>query len=407
MRILYNISIWLLCAVMWLARPFVLKARQRAAVKPAKIDTFGKKVILVHCASLGEFEQGRPLIEALRAQFPDKYIVLTFFSPSGYEQRKNFAGVDAVRYLPLDTPRAARRFANELKPEMAFFVKYEYWYNILRALYCCGTKIYLVSAIFRPDANFFYPVWRGGNFFRSILGFYHRIFVQMQSSADLLAGIGVTQSVIVAGDTRFDRVASLANTAKELPIIEKFAAEKFTVVCGSTWGPDEDILLDLMAAHPDWNFVVAPHEIVRNRIDKFVAASGRQAIIYTENGAADNANLLVIDCIGILSSAYRYGNIAYVGGGFGAGIHNTLEAGAWGVPVVFGPKYQKFAEACALIDAGAGFSVNSSEELLSVFDKLALTYKDCGAVAGNFVKQSIGATEHIISFVVNVNNASK
>lgn len=383
---------------MWLARGFVVKARLRGRWRWAPKERNGKAVILVHCASLGEFEQGRPLIEALRAKYPQKWMVLSFFSPSGYELRKNFTDVDEVIYLPLDTPAAARKFARKLMPEMAFFIKYEYWYNILHNLHKVGTKIYLVSAILRSDASFFKPAIGGGNFFRSILGFYETIFVQQHSSADLLASIGVVSNVVVAGDTRFDRVSRLISCAKVLPIVENFVSNKLTVICGSTWPPDEDILCALMAAHSDWNFIVAPHEISKNRIDRFIAQSGRKAILYTDNSTiAPHATLLVIDCIGVLSSAYRYGNIAYIGGGFGVGIHNTLEAATWGVPVVFGPKYQKFAEARELIACGGAFSVDGAEQLLEIFDNLASNYKQYGDIAAQYVKSNIGATDIVMS----------
>lgn len=403
MRYIYNISIYLFGAAMWLSQPFVRKARLRVqgiscVSKSCPAPRYGVK-ILVHCASLGEFEQGRPLIEALRTKYPDAWLVLTFFSPSGYEPRKEYKGVDEVRYLPLDTPRAARRFAEELKPDMAYFVKYEYWANILCALHGVGCKTYLVSAIFRSQMSFFRSAWRGGNFFRGILRYYEQIFVQDDRSKELLLSIGMSKNVTVAGDTRFDRVATLVEAAPGLPLIEKFVADgAFTVICGSTWPADEQMLLSLMATHLDWRFVVAPHEISRSRIDRFVEASGRRTIIYTEQTVDDKASLLMIDCIGVLSAAYQYGQVAYIGGGFGAGIHNTLEAATWGMPVVFGPRYAKFAEARELIALGGAFSVGSKAELLDVFDRLSTTYKQCGTIAKDYVQRSIGATNIIMNF---------
>lgn len=408
MRYIYNISIYLFGAAMWLSQPFVRKARlrlqgTRCTSKSCPAPRCGVK-ILVHCASLGEFEQGRPLIEALRVKYPDAWLVLTFFSPSGYEPRKEYNGVNEVRYLPLDTPSAARRFAEELKPDMAYFVKYEYWANILRELHGVGCRIYLVSAIFRSQMSFFRSAWRGGNFFRGILRYYEQIFVQDDRSKELLSTIGISENVTVAGDTRFDRVAALVESAPRLPLIEKFVAGggggagALTVVCGSTWPADEQLLLSLMAAHPEWRFVVAPHEISRSRIDRFVEASGRSAIIYTEGTVDDRASLLMIDCIGVLSAAYQYGQISYIGGGFGAGIHNTLEAATWGMPIVFGPRYAKFAEARELIALGGAFSVGSEAELLDVFDRLNATYKQCGEIAKDYVHRSIGATNIIMNF---------
>lgn len=354
---------------------------------------------MVHCASLGEFEQGRPLVEALRAQYPEARLVVTFFSPSGYEIRKNYAGADAVYYLPLDTPRAARRFVAQLQPDRVFFVKYEFWRNILRALHRSGARVYLVSGIFRKDMTFFRSAWAGGNFFRSILGSFDHFFVQDEASASLLASIGLGDRVTVAGDTRFDRVAGLAQSAPRNEAVERFVGDSFTVVAGSTWPEDEALLIELMAARPDWKFVVAPHEISSERIDRFMADSGRKAIRYSNISAAQgDETLLMIDSIGLLSSLYRYGQLAYIGGGFGAGIHNTLEAAAWGRAVVFGPRYTKFREAVGLVECGAAISVTTADELKDAMATLSSSWRTVGDLAAAYVQSHIGATSIIMGY---------
>lgn len=395
MRLLYDITIGLYAVALRLAYPFVSKAR--LMVRGRKVEQItptpdGQPCLVVHCASLGEFEQGRPLIEALRAQYPAARLVVTFFSPSGYEIRKNYAGADAVYYLPLDRPRAMRTFVATLRPTAIFLVKYEYWYHFLAAAKAFGAQLYVVSAIFRPSMPFFRPGWRGGGFFRRMLRWFDGIFVQDEASAGLLDTIGVDS--IVAGDTRFDRVAALATgQGKELPEVARFVGQDFTVVCGSTWPADEELILAWIAARPEWDFIVAPHELDSARIDKFIAASGRKAVRYTNiTQATGDETLLVVDCIGILSSVYRYGQLGYIGGGFGAGIHNTLEAAAWGIPVVFGPKYEKFREAVDLIACGGGCSITDSQTLIEAGDQMV----GRGPAAGGYVGRKIGATQRII-----------
>lgn len=386
---------------MWLVQPFVTKARKM--IKGRKAQRFTpslpqQQTICVHCASLGEFEQGRPLIEELRRKYPKARLVLTFFSSSGYDIRCNYSGVDDVYYLPFDTPRAVRKMLDALQPEKFIIIKYEYWYNLLRALNLRGVQLYLVSAIFGENSSFFYPTWKGGRFFRSMLAFFTHIFVQDEVSAERLRAIGFGDRVTVAGDTRFDRVANVTKTAREIDIVRDFVSDgKLTVVCGSTWGPDEELLIGAMEQRPDWRFIVVPHEISSARIDKLIDQSGRRAIRYSEGKSDDQATLLVIDTIGLLSSAYRYGQIAYIGGGFGVGIHNTLEAATWGIPVVFGPKYQKFKEAVELVGIGAARSIDSGEQLLAVLDCYATTHEQCGAEARNYVERNLGATQTIIN----------
>lgn len=362
-------------------------------------------VVWIHCASLGEFEQGRPLIEAIKESHPDRRIILTFFSPSGYEIRKDYPLADAVFYLPLDTPRNARRFVRTVRPEIAVFVKYEFWLNYLRALGRSGCRTFVVSAIFRPDSVFFR--WYGGAF-RRILPLFERMFVQNQESKQLLSALGI-EAVTVSGDTRFDRVARIAENAKRLPVIERFAEGSKTVVAGSTWPHDEDLILQAIAAFPQLKFIVAPHEIDQERIGKFIAASPRKAVRYTggDAGTADagagtpdaDAEVLVIDTIGILSAVYRYGWVGYIGGGFGAGIHNTLEAAAFGLPLAFGPNYAKFREARDLIEIKAARSVSTFPELQEALRVLLddpELHRKAGAKAAEYVETHRGATAIIM-----------
>ncbi|WP_298062212.1 glycosyltransferase N-terminal domain-containing protein [uncultured Rikenella sp.] len=384
--------------------------------KEEKMADAGRGTIWVHCASLGEFEQGRPLIEELRRRHPvgtPRYrrIVLTFFSPSGYEIRKNYPQADAVYYLPADTPENARRFVAAVRPQTAIFVKYEYWYNYLSALRRFGAKSYVVSAIFRPDTVFFKRS-AVGRFMRRTLGLLDHFFVQNETSKELLATIGFgAERVTVSGDTRFDRVATLAGNAPELPAVADFVrnASAPVMVCGSTWPPDEEILLELMRVRPEMKFIVAPHELDSARIDNLIAGSGRKGVRYTHLADTScpeaewrDATLLVIDTIGILSGVYRYGQIAYIGGGFGRGIHNTLEAATWGLPVIFGPKYRAFAEAVELVERGAAVSVSDAAELLRTVDDWssdAAGFAGRGAAAESYVRSRTGATRIILDTI--------
>lgn len=410
--------------LLWRGRRGLLRRIERAeALAAASSSTAatttkrGGGTIWVHCASLGEFEQGRPIIEELRRRHPAgtaeyRRIVLTFFSPSGYEIRKGYAEADAVYYLPADTPRNARRFVAAVRPERAIFVKYEYWYNYLSALKDFGAESCVVSAIFRPGMVFFRDSALG-RFMRRTLGLLGRFFVQDEESARLLGTIGFgADRVAVSGDTRFDRVVQLAGAAEaagELPIVADFVREATgpVMVCGSTWGPDEEILLELMRERPQMRFIVAPHELDGGRIDALIQRSGRRGVRYTRLSPDDaasmaelrEATLLVIDTIGILSRVYRYGQLAYVGGGFGRGIHNTLEAATWGMPVLFGPRYEAFAEAVELVALGGATSVSSAEELrrcvaewVDRLDELARR----GRIAGEYVRSRAGATVRIL-----------
>ncbi|WP_320051836.1 glycosyltransferase N-terminal domain-containing protein [uncultured Acetobacteroides sp.] len=358
----------------------------------------GEEIVWFHCASLGEFEQGRPVIEAYRTQHPTHKILLTFFSPSGYEIRKNYQGADYIYYLPLDTYRNAKRFLQIVQPKAAIFVKYEFWYHYLQALHQNGIPTYVISAIFRPKQIFFR--WYGG-MFRRVLRNYRQLFVQNQQSSDLLRSIGVT-NVTISGDTRFDRVADIASNVKSLPIVEAFVATDFAIIAGSTWPSDEDILAEYAAANPSIKMVVAPHEIGEGHIQEILAKfSALKVVRYTQTSPADAAcaQVLVIDTIGILSSVYRYGKIAYIGGGFGVGIHNTLEAATFGLPIVIGPNYQKFQEAKDLVDLKAAFSVADFahlSDILNLLVKDSVMLEQSSSASREYVKLHIGATQAIL-----------
>ena len=404
MRLLYDLGILLMNAGLRMAAPFNPKARLwvrgRKDIFRRMAEVVGPddEVAWLHAASLGEFEQGRPVIEALREACPRYKILLTFFSPSGYEVRKNYAGADWVFYLPADTPRNARRFLRVFRPKVAVFVKYEFWINYLLAMRKEGTRLYLISSIFRRGQIFFRPY---GGLFRRALGAFSHIFVQNDESRALLGRIGV-RCVSVTGDTRFDRVCSIAARAKRLPEIERFAAGRPVFVAGSTWPPDEELLLGMIDHYRDVKFIVVPHEIDPDRIERLIGRIGRPALRYTqltpETDSAE-AGVLIVDTIGILSSLYRYGRWGYIGGGFGAGIHNTLEAAVYGIPVLFGPRFQKFKEARDLIKVGGGFSVASKDEFAAKMDELltcAEVLAAAGESAGQFVKGNAGATDGIL-----------
>jgi 3-deoxy-D-manno-octulosonic-acid transferase len=378
---------------------------ERAAFKvlKEKVDP-NAKYVWFHAASLGEFEQGRPLMERLRQDHPEYKILLTFFSPSGYEVRKNYQGADIICYLPLDTPVSAIRFLRLIRPVMAFFIKYEFWYNYLHILKHRHVPVYSVSSIFRPDQVFF--KWYGRQYGRVLNCFTH-FFVQNEQSKELLAKIGIT-NVSIVGDTRFDRVLQIKEAAKQLPVVEKFTNGAKVFVAGSSWQPDEEIFIKYFNAHPDWKLIIAPHVIGEDhlrQIEKLL--EGRKVLRYTAAEKMFNVqcsmfneyDVLIIDCFGLLSSIYHYGDVAYVGGGFGVGIHNLLEAAVWDVPVFFGPNNQKFQEAQGLKQCG-GFEINNYEEFAAQMDRLAADaayLKAQGEKAGQFVQSLAGATEKVMA----------
>lgn len=364
-----------------------------------------KRYVWIHAASLGEFEQGRPLIERLRAERPELGIILSFFSPSGYEVRKNYDKVDAVVYLPFDSPSTARRWVETINPVMAIFVKYEFWGNYLSALSERDIPTYLISAIFRPGQIFFRP-WGGE--FRKILRCFTTIFVQDDNSRELLASIGV-DNVVVAGDTRFDRVTDIMKTTRTVDAIERIAATgRKIMVFGSSWPADEEKYVPWLKAHPEVVAVIAPHEFDKERLEtmrrNLSLAQGDTMLLSEITPETDIAGVraVIVDSFGLLSSLYRYGQMAYVGGGFGVSIHNINEAAVYGIPVIFGPKHQKFREAYGLIDCGGGHSVGSAED----FDRTAssLLYDDAlrersGLAAGQYIRDNLGATETVYSYI--------
>ena len=424
MRYLYNIAIWFYCLAVRIVAMFNRKVRlmwqgERVAfAKIAENVVLGDRVVWVHAASLGEFEQGRPLIEKLKRGNPEYKILLTFFSPSGYEVRKNYAGADVICYLPLDTPRAARRFVEMVKPEKVVFVKYEFWLNYLRELRLRGIETYIISAIFRPKQVFF--KWYGG-IFREALKTFKVLFVQNEESAELLKGIGV-ENVIVAGDTRFDRVADIVAAAKQLEIVERFINAQCTMhnaqfpvlVVGSSWGPDEELLAEYVNSRAGKvKMIIAPHEVREERIKELTSKLTCRYALYTQitdckeqitfNSQLSTFNsydVLVINTIGLLSSIYQYGQVAYIGGGFGVGIHNTLEAAAWGMSVVFGPNYKKFKEACELIECGAALSIASKEECFAALDDFFEHNAEPASAASEYVSSHIGATNLIYNNIL-------
>ena len=371
-----------------------LFARMEAAIRPTD------RIVWIHVASLGEFEQGRPLIERIRREHPEHKILLTFFSPSGYEIRKNYAGADYIFYLPIDTRRNARRFLDIVRPEIAIFVKYEFWLNLLRELRRRRIRTFIVSAIFHRHAVFF------GGWWREALETFEVLFVQNDESKRLLAELGF-DNAIVSGDTRFDRVADIARAARHIELVERFRDDKPLFVAGSTWGPDEELLLRLINENPAIKFIVAPHEMDEARIERLLAETKGGAVRYTqctpETKVADR-QLLVLDTVGILSSVYGYATWSYIGGGFGVGIHNTLEAATFGLPIAFGPNYRTFKEACDLVTLGAARSIATYEELAAWFAPLRddpEALDRAGRAAKEYTQRHQGATELITRTIFN------
>ena len=362
------------------------------------------RYIWFHCASLGEFEQGRPVIEEMKKQFPEYQIILTFFSPSGYEIRKNYNLADIVMYLPIDSPKNAHYFLEKVRPEKAFFIKYEYWYFYISELEKRKIPLYLVSAIFRKNQYFFKKnSW--GKWFRKMLPKFEHFFVQDQNSAKLLASVGINNYTI-SGDTRFDRVATIAAGSQVIPNVEKFKGDLPLLIAGSTWKPDEELLVRFINTTGTVKFIIAPHEVSPaniNRLEQMLKKTCIRFSQFNENKAKDY-QVLIIDSVGLLSSLYQYGDIAYIGGGFGVGIHNILEAATFGLPVIFGPKYEKFKEAVDLKKKGGAFPVdnfisleNTLNSLLNNQEKLSVASDTCK----NYIAENTGATSVIIKKVFN------
>ena len=373
--------------------------REAFKILREKVDP-NAKYVWFHAASLGEFEQGRPLMEQLRQDHPEYKILLTFFSPSGYEVRKNYEGADIITYLPLDTITNARRFLRTVRPVMAFFIKYEFWYNYLHILKHRHIPVYGVSSIFRPDQVFF--KWYGRQYGRVLNCFTH-FFVQNTISKELLAKIGIT-NVTIVGDTRFDRVLQIKEAARQLPVVEAFKQDYKVFVAGSSWPPDEEIFIRYFNEHKDWKLIIAPHVIGEDHLEQIEKLLAGRKIVRYKDAKEDDvkaADVLIINCYGLLSSIYHYGDVAYVGGGFGVGIHNLLEAAVWDVPVFFGPNNQKFQEAQGLKKNG-GFEIHDYEEFECQMSRLASDaqyLKEQGQLAGQFVKGQAGATAKVLGSV--------
>lgn len=406
---MYNILIYLYLLGVAVYSRFNEKVRKMWRGERDAFDQLRRQVdpqdryVWFHAASLGEFEQGRPLMEQLRRTHPELKILLTFFSPSGYEVRKNYAGADIITYLPLDTPLNARRFLRTVRPVAAFFIKYEFWYNYLHILKHRQVPVYSVSSIFREGQVFFR--WYGRQYAKVLKCFTH-FYVQNEKSRELLATIGIDQ-VTVVGDTRFDRVIDIKGQAKELPIVAQFVGDSRKVfVAGSSWEPDEDIYIPYFA-DKCWRLIIAPHVVNPQRVSRLIdrfAEQGQTAVAYTavEQGRAtlEGAQVLIIDCYGLLSSIYRYGQVAYVGGGFGVGIHNVLETAVWGMPVIFGPNNKRFIEAQGLKACGGGFDISCATDFASTMYRFLSSpdaIAEAGRKAGDFVEQQAGATEKILA----------
>lgn len=400
---MYQIAIHLYLAAVAVVALFNRKVRtmwrgerSTIALLRREVDP-NRKYIWFHAASLGEFEQGRPLMERIRAEYPEYKILLTFFSPSGYEVRKNYEGADIVCYLPLDTPRNARRFLRAVKPVMAFFIKYEFWYNYLHILKHRNVPVYSVSSIFRPNQVFFR--WYGCSY-RKVLHCFTHFFVQNEQSRELLASIGI-DCVDITGDTRFDRVLQIAREAKCLPLAETFAEGAKVMVAGSSWAPDEDIFIPFFNRNADWKLIIAPHVIDENHLREIESKLTVPTVRYSKAAEANlrEARCLIIDCFGLLSSLYKYGTVAYIGGGFGAGIHNLLEAAVWNIPVLFGPNNEKFREATDLKACGGGIEIGNAQDFylhMGTFTDRPSTLETAAQAAGNYVSTHAGATRCVL-----------
>lgn len=417
---IYNIVIYFVLWGIAIASLFNEKVRkmwrgEREAFKILKQKVApNAKYIWFHAASLGEFEQGRPLMERIRKDYPQYKILLTFYSPSGYEVRKNYEGADIICYMPVDTRLNAIRFLRLVRPVMAFFIKYEFWSNFLHILKHRNIPTYSVSSIFREDQVFF--KWYGRSY-AGVLKCFTRFFVQNEESKRLLEGIGIT-AVDVVGDTRFDRVLQIKEAAKQLPICEAFRTgvassqsadvphHDFKVfVAGSSWPPDENIFIPFFNEHKDWRLLIAPHVIAEEHLKLILSLiKGKKVVRYTQTTPeeAAEADVLIIDCFGLLSSMYNYGDVAYIGGGFGVGIHNTLEAAVWNMPVIFGPNNKKFQEAQGLLKSDGGFEINTYEDFSGLMSSLMndeTFLKQAGDKAGAFVAHLAGATDKVLASV--------
>lgn len=413
---LYNTALFAYNALLQVAAPFNPKARQWvdgqhrwASHLTRKLSGSTAPIAWFHAASLGEFEQGRPVMEAYRIQYPDHKILLTFFSPSGYETRKNYAGADFILYLPADTPANARRFVALVNPRIAFFIKYEFWYNYLRELKAANVPVISFSAIFRPNQLFFKPWFP---FYRNLLGYFDHILVQNQESVELLAAIGI-RHVTLAGDTRFDRVAQVAAAKGQIPVARSFKNGEPLLVIGSAWQTDMDVLIPFINQFDKpLKIIVAPHDIHDDEIERWRSQLKKPSVRYSEIASAQtptdaaavtpNTQTLFIDNVGMLSSLYQYGEFAYIGGAFGKGLHNILEAATFGMPLFFGPNYGKFQEAVDLVGEGAALPVGSTAEFTAAFATQYTDRTEAARISREYVQRNIGATGKVMEVVSEI-----
>lgn len=406
----YNIFLWLFGAGTQVASLFNEKAKKWVKGRKNIFNNLeaaipsGEKIIWVHCASLGEFEQGRPVIERLKQTYPEHKILLTFFSPSGYEVQKNYRNADWVFYLPLDGPRNAKRFLDIVNPSLVIFVKYEFWYYYLKKIKYRNIPLILISALFREDMSFF--KWYGA-MQRKILSRFNHLFVQNIASKKLIDNIGLSAICTVSGDTRFDRVIEIAAASKSLPLIEKFIASNKVVVAGSTWKNDEELLKQIseFLSFNNIKLIIAPHEIHPDHIDE-IQTLFPESLLYSSLASSPteiNSAVLIIDNIGILSTLYKYAWCSYIGGGLNrTGVHNVVEAAVYNKPVFYGPAYEKYREATELVSLQGAFAINNKDELIERLNKFILNnsfYKETGVRAGNYVKSNGGAVEIILAFI--------
>lgn len=414
MKIIYTSLIYLYLLAIRVASLFIPKAKiwidgrknifeklqAQLSTLNSQHQTSDFKLIWFHCASLGEFEQGRPLMEKIKREQPSTKILLTFFSPSGYEIRKNYTGADFIFYLPMDTPSSAKKFIETVKPEIAIFVKYEFWFNYLNELKKQHVPTYLICGIFREDHYFFksYGAW-----FRKQLNAFTHFYLQDEPSLNSLNSIGY-HNATVAGDTRFDRVFEISKNVKQIDIVRQFVADKKVFVAGSTWEEDIKIISNFNFRIEGFKLIIAPHEIDETSIQTTIQQLNNSTIVRYSQANEQNikdAEILIIDNIGMLSSLYQYGTIAFIGGGFGKNIHNILEPATFGLPIIFGPKYQNFNEAKQLIQLGGAFSVSSSEEFKKTVEHLSKpeTLQNEACISKKYVLSHIGATDKILKSI--------
>jgi 3-deoxy-D-manno-octulosonic-acid transferase len=413
-KLLYQLFIFLYPKIAWLISgnnakaKLWLKGREKIFTHlAASFQNNLSPVIWVHCSSLGEFEQGRPLIESLKEKYPDHKTLVTFFSPSGFEVRKNYEKADWVYYLPMDSYHHAKKFFTIVQPSLILFVKYEFWYYYLREAKKRNIPILLISGIFRKGQPFF--AWYG-NFHRQMLLCFTHLFVQNELSVELLKSIGLHKNVTISGDTRFDRVIEIAEQFQPIEIIDQFIGNSKVIVAGSTWTEDDEELDHYANTHREIKFIIAPHEIEAERIKECLTFY-KYSILFSDLtsknapdiSSTDFPNVLIIDNIGLLSKLYHYATVCYVGGAFGEdGVHNVLEAAVYNKPVVFGPVYDKYLEAVELVDAGGGFPLESALELEKLLDNLLtnnMLYQQSSTLAGNYVKNKAGATRNILHYI--------